>query len=59
MAAMCGVQPGHTMAEVHGEIRKEIEAIELPEGYTFFWDSQYKDQNEGLQALAKFFPLAF
>lgn len=54
MAAMCGVQPGHTMAEVHGEIRKEIEAMELPEGYTFFWDSQYKDQNEGLQALAKF-----
>lgn len=59
MAAMCGVQSGHTMAEVHGEIRKEIEAMELPEGYTFFWDSQYKDQNEGLQALAKFFPLAF
>ena len=59
MAAMCGVQPGHTMAEVHGEIRKEIEAMKLPEGYTFFWDSQYKDQNEGLQALAKFFPLAF
>lgn len=59
MAAMCGVQPGHTMAEVHGEIRKEIEAIELPEGYVFFWDSQYKDQREGLQALAKFFPLAF
>ena len=59
MAAMCGVQPGHTMAEVHGEIRKEIEAIELPEGYVFFWDSQYKDQRKGLQALAKFFPLAF
>lgn len=59
MAAMCGVQPGHTMTEVHGEIRKEVEAIKLPEGYTFFWDSQYKDQNEGLQALTKFFPLAF
>lgn len=59
MAAMCGVRPGCTMAEVHGEIRKEIEAIELPQGYTFFWDSQYKDQNEGLQALAKYFPLAF
>ena len=59
MAAMCGVRPGHTMAEVHGEIRKEIEAIQLPEGYTFFWDSQYKDQGEALQAIAKFFPLAF
>lgn len=59
MAAICGVQPEHTMAEVHGEIRAEIEKIQLPDGYTFFWDSQFKDQNEGLQALAKFFPLAF
>lgn len=59
MAAMCGVQPGTTMAEVHGEIREEIENIKLPEGYTFFWDAQYKDQNEGLQAIATFFPLAF
>ena len=59
MAAMCGVKPDATMAEVHGEIRQEIENIQLPEGYTFFWDSQFKDQNEGLQALSKFFPLAF
>lgn len=59
MAAMCGVKPEYTMAEVHAEIRSEIENIQLPEGYTFFWDSQFKDQNEGLQALAKFFPLAF
>lgn len=59
MAAMCGVKSGYTMAEVHDEIRKEIENIPLPEGYSFFWDSQYKDQSEGLQALSKFFPLAF
>lgn len=59
MAAMCGVKPGHTMAEVHGEIRKEIENIQLPEGYTFFWDAQYKDQGEAMQAIAKYFPLAF
>lgn len=59
MAAMCGVKDNATMAEVHGEIRKEIESIKLPHGYSFFWDAQYKDQTEGLQALAKFFPLAF
>ena len=59
MAAMCGVQPGATMAEVHGEIRQEIEAMELPEGYTFFWDSQFKDQSEAMEALMKYFPLAF
>ena len=40
MAAMCDVQPGHTMAEVHAEIKNEIEKIQLPEGYTFFWDAQ-------------------
>ncbi len=59
MAAMCGVKPGATMAEVHGEIREEIENMDLPEGYSFFWDSQYKDQGEALQAIVKFFPLAF
>ena len=59
MAAMCGVKPGHTMAEVHGEIRSEIEAMPLPPGYTFFWDSQYKDQGEAMESIAKYFPLAF
>ena len=59
MAAMCGVKSGHTMAGVHSEIRGEIEKISLPEGYTFFWDSQFKDQGEAMQAIAKYFPLAF
>lgn len=48
-----------TMAEVLGEIRREIEAMKLPEGYTFFWDSQYKDQREAMQAIGKFFPAGF
>ncbi|MGL5318617.1 MAG: efflux RND transporter permease subunit, partial [Bacteroidales bacterium] len=59
MAAMCNVKDGYTMTEVHSEIRKEIESIELPEGYQFFWDSQFKDQTEGMVALTKYFPLAF
>lgn len=58
MAAQCDVKRGYTMKEVHSEIRKEIESIELPEGYTFFWDSQYKDQKEAMEALTKYFPLA-
>lgn len=58
MAAQCDVQPGCTMAEVHSEIREEIENIKLPQGYTFFWDSQFKDQKEAMEALTKFFPLA-
>lgn len=59
MAAMCDVASGCTMAEVHGEIRKEIESIPLPEGYAFFWDSQYKTQKESMSALVKYFPLSF
>lgn len=59
MAAMCDVHDGFTMTEVHGEIRGEIEKIELPAGYKFFWDSQFKDQQEALTALTKFFPVAF
>lgn len=59
MAAMCGVKPGATMAEVHGEIRGAVEQMQLPEGYTFFWDAQFKDEGEGMQALGTFFPLAF
>ena len=47
MAAQCDVKHGHTMKEVHAEIRNEIEQIKLPPGYTFFWDSQYKDQQRG------------
>lgn len=58
MAAQCDVKPGHTMKEVHSEIRKEIENMKLPQGYTFFWDSQYKDQKEAMEALTRFFPLA-
>ena len=38
--------------------REEIENIKLPQGYTFFWDSQFKDQKEAMEALTKFFPLA-
>lgn len=58
MAAMCDVKPENTMTEVLSEIRGEIEQIELPEGYTFFWDSQYKTQQESMAALVKYFPLA-
>jgi multidrug efflux pump subunit AcrB len=47
------------MKEVHAEIREAIEKIKLPTGYSFFWDSQYKDEKEAMAALTKYFPLAF
>lgn len=58
MAAQCDVKRGFTMQEVHGELRAEIENIRLPEGYSFFWDSMYKDQKEAIKALTMYFPLA-
>lgn len=58
MSAMCDAAPGSTMSEVHSEIREEIENMKLPEGYTFFWDAQYKDQSEAMDALTMYFPLA-
>jgi len=59
MAAQCDVNDSYTMKEVHAEIKAEVEAIVLPTGYSFFWDSKYKDQKEAMEALSKFFPLAF
>lgn len=59
MSALCDVVPEATMQEVHSEIREEIENIPLPEGYSFFWDSQYKSQKESMAALVKYFPMAF
>lgn len=58
MAARCDVIDGCTMKEVLNEIKDEVESIELPDGYEFFWDSQYKDEKEGMAALGKYFPLA-
>lgn len=58
MSAMYDAAPGSTMSEVHSEIREEIENMKLPEGYTFFWDAQYKDQSEAMDALTMYFPLA-
>lgn len=59
MAAMCDVKAGHTMRDVHKQMQNEIESITVPEGYTFLWDSQFKDQGEAMAALMKYFPLAF
>jgi len=58
MSAMCEPRYGYTMTEVQKEISKEIDNIKLPEGYNFYWDSQYKDQNEAQEAISTYFPLA-
>lgn len=59
MSAMCEPRYGYTMNEVQKELSKEIDKMKLPKGYSFFWDSQYKDQQEARTAIATYFPLAF
>jgi multidrug efflux pump subunit AcrB len=59
MSAMCEPKYGYTMTEVQKELSKEIDKIKLPQGYSFYWDSQYKDQKEAQAAIATYFPLAF
>ncbi|BDD05849.1 efflux RND transporter permease subunit [Aureibacter tunicatorum] len=58
MAAQCDVMPEYTKSEVLEELKPLIEGIELPEGYTMFWDSEYKSQKEAMEALTAYLPLA-
>ncbi|MBI9062270.1 MAG: efflux RND transporter permease subunit [Marinilabiliaceae bacterium] len=58
MAAQCDAAPGYTNSEVLKELRSEIEQMELPEGYTMFWDAEFKTQKEAMEALTRFMPLA-
>ena len=59
MAAQCDVKRGQ-YHERSSTLKsgKRLSAFVLPKGYTFFWDSQYKDQKEAMAALTKYFPLA-
>ena len=40
-------------------LRPQVEAIELPDGYTLHWDGEYGDSKEANDALAQTLPLGF
>lgn len=51
--------PSELPADLRGRILKEIEAIELPEGYSFKWGGEFGDSSEANSSLASTLPLGF
>lgn len=49
--------PGELAATLHERLRPAIEAIKLPDGYTFKWDGEYGDSKESNDNLASTLPL--
>ena len=49
--------PGELPADLHNRIRGDIEAIELPDGYTMEWDGEYGNSKESNENLASTIPL--
>ena len=51
--------PGELPSDLLERIRPQIEAIELPDGYSFEWDGEHGDSAEANQKLASTIPLGF
>lgn len=45
-------------ATLMGRVRDDIEAIQLPDGYSMMWDGEYKPSLESNEATGVYFPLA-
>ena len=46
-------------SDLFAEVRPQIEAIELPPGFSLEWGGQYEDSGNANAGIAKTFPLAF
>ncbi|WOE75342.1 efflux RND transporter permease subunit [Alterisphingorhabdus coralli] len=51
--------PGDLAGVLRERIAAEVEAIDLPEGYSFKWNGEYGDSSEANENLATTFPLGF
>ncbi|MHA1738475.1 MAG: efflux RND transporter permease subunit [Candidatus Heimdallarchaeota archaeon] len=51
IAAQCELVPGVGNKEVEAKLMPLIEAIELPPGYTLWWDGIYEDQTDSTNAI--------
>lgn len=56
--AQCDPIEGCSPALVRKSILKEIEAIELPEGYSYEWVGEYELQNSALKNIFSFLPIS-
>ena len=51
LVAQCELEPGIGNKEAEAKIIPLIEAIELPPGYTLWWDGIYEDQTDSTEAI--------
>lgn len=58
MRAQCQPAPGVSAEGARESILEEIEAIDLPTGYTVEWEGEYKASTQSTKYLFKNFPLA-
>lgn len=58
MRAKANPMPNVGAEAVRKELVKEIEAIELPEGYTMQWEGEYSMKNESVKSLFSNLPIA-
>ncbi len=56
--AQCDPATGYSAPAVWNKLKKKIEDIEIPRGYTFEWKGEHKSSNEANESLFKYFPLA-
>ncbi len=54
--AQCDPYPGELASDLLNRIRPDIEAIDLPDGYTLQWDGEYGDSKESNENLASTIP---
>lgn len=59
IVAQCDPYPDELPSSLLGRLRPQIEAIELPDGYTLEWDGEYGDSQEANSELASILPLGF
>ncbi len=59
MSVMVDPVEGVTTGQLWNEIGPEIQKMKLPEGYSFMWDAEKKNQSDAVSAILTFFPLAF
>lgn len=54
----CDVKQGYNAEELRKEIKSDIEAIKLPDGYTMIWRGEIYNQNKALQYILFYIPVA-
>lgn len=59
MTVQCDPAPGVFTDDIFKRLRPQIEAIELPAGYSLSWGGEYGDSTEAQENLGTTLPLAF